>query len=153
MTDSIAFTDARLVDGTGTDPVDGATVVVEDGEIAASGPSEDVARDADRTVSLGGRTVMPGLIDAHLHLTLPETLPFHLEWADMSPAEHALRAVDAARRCVEAGFTTVRDVGANPVPERAEGLYNAALWIRLPLQGVLIAWAWWYARGDSEGTE
>jgi len=48
---------------------------------------------------------------------------------------------------------TVRDVGANPVPERAEGLYNAALWIRLPLQGVLIAWAWWYARGDSEGTE
>lgn len=47
----------------------------------------------------------------------------------------------------------VRDVGANPFPERAEGLYNAALWIRLPLQGVLIAWAWWYARGDSEGTE
>ncbi|QZP37287.1 DoxX family protein [Halobaculum magnesiiphilum] len=42
----------------------------------------------------------------------------------------------------------VRDVGANPLPERAEGLYDAALWIRLPLQGVLIAWAWWYARGD-----
>lgn len=43
----------------------------------------------------------------------------------------------------------VRDVGANPLPERAERLYDAALWIRLPLQGVLIAWAWWYARDDS----
>lgn len=43
----------------------------------------------------------------------------------------------------------VRDVGANPLPERVEGLYDAALWIRLPLQGVLIAWAWWYARGGS----
>lgn len=47
----------------------------------------------------------------------------------------------------------VRDVGANPLPERAEPLYNAALWIRLPLQGVLIAWAWWYARGGPEDTE
>lgn len=112
MTDSIAFTDARLVDGTGNNPVDSATIIIEDGEIAAAGPSEGIGRDADRTISLSGRTVMPGLIDAHLHLTLPETLPFHLEWANMSPAEHALRAVDAARRCVEAGFTTVRDVGA-----------------------------------------
>ncbi|GAA0191521.1 DoxX family protein [Halobaculum roseum] len=43
----------------------------------------------------------------------------------------------------------VRDVGPNPLPERAERLYDAALWIRLPLQGVLIAWAWWYARDDS----
>ncbi|WP_336021951.1 metal-dependent hydrolase family protein [Halobellus salinisoli] len=112
MSDSIAFTDARLVDGTGDDPVTDATVVVEGGEITASGPSEGISPDADRTVSLGGRTIMPGLIDAHLHLTLPETLPFHLEWADMSPAEHALRAADAAQRCVQAGFTTVRDVGA-----------------------------------------
>ncbi|WP_348612170.1 DoxX family protein [Halobaculum rarum] len=44
----------------------------------------------------------------------------------------------------------VRDVGGNPLPERAERLYDAALWIRLPLQGLLIAWAWWYARADSE---
>jgi imidazolonepropionase-like amidohydrolase len=112
VTDRIAFTDAHLVDGTGGDPVDDATVVVDDGTVVAAGPTEAVATDGARTVSVGGKTVMPGLIDAHLHLTLPETLPFHLEWADMSPAEHVLRAVDAARRCVEAGFTTVRDVGA-----------------------------------------
>ncbi|MFC6787589.1 MauE/DoxX family redox-associated membrane protein [Halobaculum halobium] len=44
----------------------------------------------------------------------------------------------------------VRDVGANPLPERAERLYDAGLWLRLPLQGVLVAWAWWYAEADSE---
>jgi imidazolonepropionase-like amidohydrolase len=108
----IAFTDARLVDGTGAEPVEDAAVVVADGDVVAAGPAEHVALEDARTVPVGGKTVMPGLIDAHLHLTLPETLPFHLEWADMSPAEHALRAADAARRCVEAGFTTVRDVGA-----------------------------------------
>ncbi|WP_321170889.1 DoxX family protein [Halobaculum rubrum] len=47
----------------------------------------------------------------------------------------------------------VRDAGGNPLPERAEGLYDAALWLRLPLQGLLIAWAWWYARADPEDAE
>ncbi|MFC6723256.1 amidohydrolase family protein [Halobium palmae] len=109
----IAFTDARLVDGTGADPVGDATVVVDGGTVVEAGPSEAVSPGNDaRTVSVGGKTVMPGLIDAHVHLTLPERLPFHLEWANMSPPEHAIRAVDAAKRTVEAGFTTVRDVGA-----------------------------------------
>jgi imidazolonepropionase-like amidohydrolase len=115
VSDCLALTDARVIDGTGDEPYDDAVVVVdrEAGTLLAVGPSEEISvPDGARVVNVSGRTVMPGLIDAHVHLTLPETLPFHLEWANMSPGEHAVRAVDAARRTVEAGFTTVRDVGA-----------------------------------------
>lgn len=39
------------------------------------------------------------------------------------------------------------------VPERAEGVARVALWLRLPLQAVLVLWAWWYTRPPSSATE
>jgi imidazolonepropionase-like amidohydrolase len=63
-----AFTGARLIDGTDKRPVDNATIVVRDGRIVAiGGPATSVPADAAR-VSLAGKTVIPGLVNAHGHV-------------------------------------------------------------------------------------
>src|SRR6476660_3851737 len=70
----IAFTNARLIDGTGTAPMDGATVVVEGRTITATRHADVLSRGDPRLLDeavvydLGGRTLMPGLIDGHVHL-------------------------------------------------------------------------------------
>ncbi|WP_327145429.1 amidohydrolase family protein [Nocardia sp. NBC_01327] len=62
-----AFTHALLIDGTGAPAVSDATVVVTGDTIAAAGADAPIPEGAT-VVDLGGRTVMPGLIDAHVHL-------------------------------------------------------------------------------------
>ena len=64
-----AFTGARLVDGTDKAPIDNATIVVRDGKIVAAGPAARVTvpGGAER-VSLAGKTVIPGLVNAHGHV-------------------------------------------------------------------------------------
>jgi imidazolonepropionase-like amidohydrolase len=63
-----AFTGMRLVDGTDRAPIDNATIVVRDGRIAAAGPAASVTIPAGaERVSLAGKHVIPGLINAHGH--------------------------------------------------------------------------------------
>jgi imidazolonepropionase-like amidohydrolase len=100
---ALALTNARLLDGTGAPPRDEVTVVVAEGRIARLG-AEPPPPGAE-VLDLEGRTLMPGLIDAHVHLTsldlphLPsELMPYGL--------------VDAARRMIDAGITTLRDLGS-----------------------------------------
>ncbi|MEU6665962.1 amidohydrolase family protein [Streptomyces sp. NPDC046727] len=66
MTDTLALTGALLIDGTGR-AIQNATVLVDDNRIAAVGPEVTVPAGAD-VVDLTGKTLMPGLIDAHVHL-------------------------------------------------------------------------------------
>ena len=64
----IVFRNAFLIDGNGGEPVEGVSVVVEDDkimEVDATGKSS--VPDAARIIDLNGRTLMPGLIDAHVH--------------------------------------------------------------------------------------
>ena len=64
-----AFTGARVVDGTGSAPIDNATIVVRDGRIAAVGPAARVTVPAGaERVALTGKTVIPGLVNAHGHV-------------------------------------------------------------------------------------
>lgn len=64
-----AFTGARLIDGTESAPIDNATIVVRDGRIAAVGAAASVTIPAGaERVALAGRTVIPGLINAHGHV-------------------------------------------------------------------------------------
>jgi imidazolonepropionase-like amidohydrolase len=64
-----AFTGARVIDGTDRAPIQNATVVVRDGRIVAVGPATSVTvpAGADR-ISLAGKTVIPGLVNAHGHV-------------------------------------------------------------------------------------
>ena len=68
-TSAIAYTGARLIDGTDRPPIDNATIVVLDGRIAAAGAGYSVALPTGvRRVSLAGKTVIPGLVNAHGHV-------------------------------------------------------------------------------------
>jgi imidazolonepropionase-like amidohydrolase len=66
---TIAFTGARLIDGTGSTPVDQATIVVTNGKIVAVGPSASVTVPANATtINVAGKTIIPGLINSHGHI-------------------------------------------------------------------------------------
>jgi imidazolonepropionase-like amidohydrolase len=68
-----AFTGFRLIDGTDRAPIDNATIVVRDGRVVAAGPSASVTvpAGAERT-ALAGKTVIPGLVNAHGHVNNAE---------------------------------------------------------------------------------
>ncbi|MBN9791729.1 MULTISPECIES: amidohydrolase family protein [unclassified Pseudonocardia] len=98
---------ATVVDGTGDGPIDGRAVEVAGGRIvgrpAAAGPPSDV-------VDCTGLTVVPGLIDAHVHLGLSSHIDDALAFR-ISVAELAADMFENCRRTLHAGFTTVRDTG------------------------------------------
>ncbi|MEE8110643.1 MAG: amidohydrolase family protein [bacterium] len=104
---------ARLIDGTGAPPIQRATVVIQKDTIAAVGPSNRVkAPQGAEVIDAKGMTLMPGLIDAHLHLFGIRNYEFLL-WAMEHVALHAIRSVYEVRRILEAGFTTIRDCGSD----------------------------------------
>ena len=110
----IALTAAHLFDGRSDTLLDGATVLIEGNKIVAVGKGIAIPADA-RRIDLGDATLMPGMIDAHVHLTGESSEDFARDFVDQllrTPAEASLRARTYARRTLEAGFTTVRDVGA-----------------------------------------
>jgi imidazolonepropionase-like amidohydrolase len=92
-----------------------AVVVIEDGRVTRAGKraTVQVPRDAE-TLDGAGLTILPGLIDCHVHLTsLGEGLDFARELTT-PPTLELMRAVRAARRTLEAGFTAVRDAAGSP---------------------------------------
>src|SRR5205814_6284267 len=101
---------ATIVDCTGHDPPPGRRVIVEGGRIsrisAASGPAGP--RNV-RTIDCEGRTLMPGLLDAHVHLASLDLDP--AAEVALSPAVIALRIARQIEDTLQAGFTTVRDAG------------------------------------------
>jgi imidazolonepropionase-like amidohydrolase len=108
---TVVIRDARLIDGTGADPVTGATIVIDDGRIVAAGKGVETQRDAD-VIDAGGRTIMPGMIDCHVHLLFQ---PASLQENLLTPP--TLRLFMGARNALEtlnAGVTTVRDAGGTP---------------------------------------
>ena len=87
-----------------------ALLVIEEGRIRSVGPSQLPA--GARTVDLGNMTLLPGLIDAHTHLTFDISGDWVTRSVRELPADAALRGARNARLTLLAGFTTVRDVGA-----------------------------------------
>ena len=92
-----------------------AVVVVEDGRVTRTGARDGTAvpKDAEQ-IDASGLTLLPGLIDCHVHLTsLGEGLDF-ARMLTTPPTLELMRAVRAARRTLDAGFTTVRDAAGSP---------------------------------------
>jgi len=87
-------------------------IVIEGEKISQIAPSGEVKATAgDTTIDLPDATVLPGLIDMHTHLTF-ELSSLSYEGLKISTAREALHGARNARRTLEAGFTTVRNVGA-----------------------------------------
>lgn len=108
----MVFTGARLIDGTGARPADGTAVVVQDGKFTYIGPGEGRPAAAGETViDLGGRTLLPGFFDCHVHLLMDSNADFTgrllRDWPTVTVFERAQRM----RTTLQAGVTTVRDLG------------------------------------------
>lgn len=101
---------ARMLDVVRGEMVAPALVVVADGKIRSIGTA-GVPANA-RTIELGDLTLLPGLIDAHTHLTGDIEGDWVTRTVRELPADAALRGARNARKTLAAGFTTVRDVGA-----------------------------------------
>ncbi|WP_129657522.1 metal-dependent hydrolase family protein [Rothia halotolerans] len=89
---------------------EGAWIDVADGRIAGSGTGEPPAAAEDlRLIDAAGGTVMPGLVDAHVHIMVTSTDA--ADRASWTPGYTTVRALRSAGDMLRRGFTTVRDVG------------------------------------------
>ena len=111
------ITGGRLLDGTGAAPQDGVSVLVEGNRIRKIGPDREVAAAAEtlggyRTIDAAGRTVMPGMIDGHCHISYGDILSFEELDLYAGVEYRTLRAANNARKVLRAGVTAFSDPGS-----------------------------------------
>jgi imidazolonepropionase-like amidohydrolase len=105
----------RLFDGTGDKVRENMVIVVQDERIQAINPAGSISIPAGATVfDLSRATVLPGLIDCHTHLGSRADRYDEIYYFKTTPFQSAFAAVVHARKTLEAGFTSVRDVGSLP---------------------------------------
>lgn len=105
----------RLINGTADQVLTEQTVIVEDGKIVRVEAGYTESTDSAVAIDLRDRTVMPGLIDLHVHVEGQSSPTAYIEEFTLDPADVALRATTYCRKTLEAGFTTVRDLGGSGV--------------------------------------
>lgn len=104
----LAIVGARLIDGTGGEPVADSVILIDDGRVVAAGPSDAVeVPDGTEVVDAAGKTVIPGLVDLHAHYGGP-----------VEATEQALRSQ------LYYGVTTTRSIGADD-PEKVALMLEA----------------------------
>ena len=109
---TLAITNGTIINGSGDDPLLG-TLLIEGERITALGRQDQVTIPRDATViDAMGRSILPGLIDCHVHFLLE--YPDILRGLITRPSLHLLQAIPRMRATLEAGFTTVRDAGGSP---------------------------------------
>jgi len=104
-----AIINGRLLDCVGDVPLEDASIVIEDGVIKEIYSKRKPVPRGATIIDVGGRTVMPGLTDAHDHPSYTEMDPEKA--ANEPPLYIALKMAQNLERILQAGFTTVRDMG------------------------------------------
>ena len=104
----IALVGGYLIDGTGREPLVNSLVLVEGNKITYAGPAKQISPEYEQ-IDINGKTIMPGLIDTHLHfsgnLTDDDT-----EWVLEDRVQKTVVAVQQAHECLENGLTTVGEI-------------------------------------------
>ena len=108
----VAIHCGRLVDTTAGKLL-GATTIVADGKRIRSVEAGRVDVPGAQTIELGDATCLPGLIDAHTHLTGETSPTGYTDQFRWNVADYAIRSTVYARRTLDAGFTSVRNLGDN----------------------------------------
>lgn len=112
MSDTILIEGGTVIDGTGADPRPGEAVLIADGTIAALGaPAEQGAAGRDDVIRIDarGKTVMPGLIDAHTHLSFGEPTGNDELFFHRTEAYSSILSAHNAQKVLRAGVTGVLD--------------------------------------------
>ncbi len=111
--ETVAIKAARLFDGRSNLLQQPGLVVVSDARIVSVGPASAIPPGA-RTIDLGDATLLPGFMDAHTHLSIDfsvDATGSRLEQLQRTVPERTLQSAVNARKTLQAGFTTVRDLG------------------------------------------
>ena len=107
----IAVRAGKLIDGRGGPPLSNAVILIDSTRITAVGANLPIPAGTT-VIDLGNATVLPGLIDCHTHITSGNPGDYYESLFRRSPIDYAVAAPTFARRTLEAGFTSVRDVGS-----------------------------------------
>lgn len=107
------FKNFRLIDGNGGIPIEKAFLIVKDKKIVEIGDISNLkADDQIKVIDLHGKTIMPGLINSHVHITMePVGDPVSIMMSE-SNAKTSLRGVNNLKKHLKAGTTFFRDLGA-----------------------------------------
>ncbi len=115
MSTTILINSTILIDGTGTEPIPGGAIKMEDGTIAAVGSTSDFGEsglDGATIIDVSGQTIMPGLINCHQHLDNRHGYGSYQSRAHQSVPYLVTRAVRNALLDLQEGVTTIRDVAS-----------------------------------------
>lgn len=104
-----------LIDGISAEPKKSVTIVIDKNKIVSVDNGYASPGAADKLIDLKTKTVMPGWIDCHVHLSHETNPNNYLETFQLNDADYAYRSVVFAKRTLLAGFTTVRDAGGHVV--------------------------------------
>lgn len=109
---SLVVTADRMLDVSSGELINDAVVVIDENTISQAGSANDVTFDSsDRVIRLGDATLLPGLMDMHVHLT-SDAATHGYKRLGVSVPRATLKGVKHAKDTLRAGFTTVRNVGA-----------------------------------------
>ena len=124
----VAFKSGLLIDGTGAEPVANSLVLTEDDKITYAGADREIGPDYE-VVDIAGKTIMPGLIDSHLHFSGNLT-DDDSDWVLEDVVQKTVVAVQQAHECLENGLTTVGEISRSGIQIRnmVEGSGNRT-WI------------------------
>ncbi|WP_102398823.1 metal-dependent hydrolase family protein [Haloimpatiens massiliensis] len=109
----IAFLGGLLIDGTGNEPIENSLVIVEDKKIQYAGVMMDIGDDLEK-MDITGKTIMPGLIDTHLHFSGNRT-DDDTEWVLEPVIQKTIVAVAQAREALEHGLTSVGEISRSGI--------------------------------------
>ena len=103
-----------LIDGLSEEPIHEGRMLIRDGQIEEIGPEDSIsAPSAAEMVDYSDRVVMPGMIDAHVHL-LGAITSSEFDRIEITPSLGAARATSHLREQLKSGFTSIRDCGSRP---------------------------------------
>jgi imidazolonepropionase-like amidohydrolase len=107
----IAIRAGKLIDGRGGPPITNAVILIQGDRITAVGSGLTIPANA-RVIDLSKSTVLPGFIDCHTHVT-SQPVDYYEDIFRKTPIDIAVMAHVYAKRTLDAGFTTIRDVGSS----------------------------------------